>query len=400
MISKDTISDVIEYWNEEIERSEVVQRDMMGKLSQTIEMEEVTVLKGVRRSGKTFMLFGLMKENGGTYVNFEDDRLADFGMDDFEKLFDIAIEKNEKILYLDEVQEIEGWEKFAHRVHRKLKLFVTGSNSKLLSSDFSKGLVGRTKSMVSKPLNYIEFLRFKKLPNKRESFLNYMDTGGFPRVVLTGDKDLAQEYYDRIIYRDIIAKNSIRNPEALKNISNYLLSNIGKEFSFRSLKQLSGLKHETTVREYIDLLQDGYLLKILRAYSPSLKKQEGYSKKIYAVDPSFIRLGKRMEKDSGRILENVVFNHIQDKADIFFWKNSYEVDFILCTGLKPTSAINTTFEADEESTLSREIKGLKKISKNLNIPSRLVSVYPLKGLPEPVEHRLAHRYLAEKKKRA
>jgi predicted AAA+ superfamily ATPase len=396
MTSKDIIEDVVEYWSEEIEHSNVIQRDLMGDLLRSSKMEEVTVLKGVRRSGKTFMLFGLMKKIGGTYINFEDERLTNFSVEDFEKLFDIAIKKDKKILYLDEVQEVKGWEKFAHRIHRKLKLFVTGSNSKLLSSDFSKSLVGRTKSMISKPLNYNEFLRFKKLPNKRESFLEYMDIGGFPRVVLTGDKDLAREYYDRIIYRDIIAKSNIRNPEALKNISNYLLSNIGKEFSYRSLKQISGLNHETTVREYVDLLQDGFLLKILKGYSPSLKKQEGYSKKIYSVDPAFIHLGKRPEKDSGRLFENIVYNNIQNRADIYFWKNTYEVDFILCSGLKPNSAINTTYEATEESTLSREIEGLKKISKKLEIPSFLVSVYPIKGLTESVEHRIAHRFLIEK----
>ena len=395
MTSKDTIVDVVEYWNEEIERSDVIKRDLMDDLLRSSKMEEVTVLKGVRRSGKTFMLFGLMKKIGGTYINFEDERLMDFSVEDFEKIFDIAMKNNKKILYLDEVQEVEGWEKFAHRVHRKLKIFVTGSNSKLLSSDFSRSLVGRTKSMISKPLNYNEFLRFRKLPNKRESFLEYMDIGGFPRIVLTGDRDLAKEYYERIIYRDIIAKSNIRNPEALKNISNYLLSNIGKEFSYRSLKQISGLNHETTVKEYVDLLQDGFLLKLLKAYSPSLKKQEGYSKKIYTVDPAFIHLGKRLEKDSGRTFENIIFNHIQDRADIYFWKNTYEVDFILCSGLKPKSAINAAFEATNESTVSREIGGMEKISKKLKIPATLVSVYPIKGLTESIEHRIAHRFLIE-----
>ena len=192
MTSKDTIVDVVEYWNEEIGRSDVIKRDLMDDLMRSSKMEEVTVLKGVRRSGKTFMLFGLMKKIGGTYINFEDERLMDFSVEDFEKLFDIAMKNNKKTLYLDEVQEVEGWEKFAHRVHRKLKIFVTGSNSKLLSSDFSRSLVGRTKSMISKPLNYNEFLRFRKLPNKRESFLEYKDIGGFPRIVLTADRALAK----------------------------------------------------------------------------------------------------------------------------------------------------------------------------------------------------------------
>lgn len=395
MISKDIIEDVIDYWSEDIEKAEVIHRDLSDLLLETRKMEEVTVLKGVRRSGKTFMLYELKKAIGGTYINFEDDRLDGFGIEDFDKLFDLAMKSEKAVLYLDEVQEVKGWEKFAHRAHRKVKIFVTGSNSRLLSSDFSKGLVGRTKSITSTPLSFGEFLRFKNLENSRGSLLDYMSTGGFPRIVLSGDIQLVREYYDRILYRDIIARNSLRNPEALKTISDYLLSNIGKEFSYRSLKQISGLKHETTIKEYVGLLQDGFLLSILKSFSPSIKKQEGYSRKIYAVDPGFIGLGKRMDLDQGRILENVVFNHLNRMKDLYYWKNSYEVDFLRCEGLKPITAINTTFEAKEDTTMKRELKGLKKAGENFKIPVILVSVYPIKGLPEEINHRLAHHFLNE-----
>ncbi len=393
MTSKDVIQDVVDDWGGVIQKENVIHRDLADSLAKSIFMEEVTVLTGVRRSGKTFMLYELLKKNGGTYINFEDERLFDFTVHDFEKLFDIANLNTNKILYLDEVQEVIGWEKFAHRVHRRIKLFVTGSNSLLLSSDYSKGLVGRIKSFASYPLTYSEFLRFKKVTNKRESFLEYMKTGGFPRIVLSADTGLAREYLDRIIYRDIVAKNDIRNPEAIRMIANYLLSNVGKEFSFRSLKQISGLHHETTIREYVTHLHNAFLLDTIKAYSGSLKKQESYAKKVYAVDPAFIALGKRREADFGRILENIIFNHLHLLGDIFFVKNAHEVDFLLCNGLKPIKAINSAFEAVEESTISREIKGLLKVMKKFNIPAELVSVYPIKDLPEDIENRLAHQYL-------
>ena len=367
---------------------------MAKPLAESIGMEEVTVLQGVRRSGKTFMLYGLAKEHGGTYINFEDERLLDFAVDDFEKLLDIARDREGKVLYLDEVQEVEGWEKFAHRVHTRTKLFVTGSNSRLLSSDYAKGLVGRTKSFFSHPLLYNEFLRFTEGKASRETLLRYMELGGFPRIVQTGDTGLAREYLDRIVYRDISARNDIRYPEALRTIAYYLLSHVGKEFSYRSLKQMSGLRHETTVREYVSHLQRGFLLQVINAYSGSLKRQEGYAKKVYAVDPAFITLGKRRDADAGRILENVIYNHLSLTADLFFVKEQREVDFLVCRGLKPVRAVNSTFEAVDEATVSREAEGLDRVSKGYGVPAELVSVYPVKGLPEGIENSLAHRYLA------
>ena len=120
MTSKDVIQDVVEYWAEEIRSETVHPRNLTPQLVESIETEEVTVVQGVRRSGKTFMLYGLLKEHGGTYVNFEDERLIGFSVEDLDKLFDIALEGDRKILYLDEVQEVPGWEKFAHRVHRRM----------------------------------------------------------------------------------------------------------------------------------------------------------------------------------------------------------------------------------------------------------------------------------------
>ncbi len=394
MTSKDVILDVVEYWAEEIREETVHRRNLTPQLVESIAREEVTVIQGVRRSGKTFMLYGLAREHGGTYVNFEDERLIGFGVEDLDKLYDIAMVGDRRILYLDEVQEVPGWEKFAHRVHRRMKIFVTGSNSRLLASDFSKGLVGRTKSFHSHPLRYNEFLEFTGARNKRDSFLRYMGTGGFPRIVLTGDVRLASEYLDRIIYRDIVGRNDIRHPEALRTIASFLLSNVGKEFSYRTLRDVSDLGHDSTARDYVAHLESGFLLGVINAYSGSLKKQATYGKKVYAVDPAFITLGKRWDDDEGRVLENVVFNHLFDQGDLYYLKQNGETDFLLCEGLRPVRAVGATFEATEEATIRREARALTAATKAFDVPAELVSVYPVKGLPEGIENRLAHRYLA------
>jgi predicted AAA+ superfamily ATPase len=304
------------------------------------------------------------------------------------------MEGDRKVLYMDEVQEVPGWEKFAHRVHRRLKLFVTGSNSSLLSSDLSKALVGRLKSFHSRPLRYNEFLEFTGARNRRDSLLRYMETGGFPRIVLTGDKGLAREYLDRTIYRDIMGRNDIRHPEALRAIASFLLSNVGKEFSFRTLREISDLGHESTARDYVSHLESGFLLQVVSAYSGSLRQQATYGKKVYAIDPAFISLGKRRGDDLGRVLENVVFNHLVGQGDIFYLKPDGEADFLVCEGLRPLRAVNVTFEAPEGPTARREARGLVAAVRDHGVPAEVVSVYPVRGLPEGIENRLAHRYLA------
>jgi predicted AAA+ superfamily ATPase len=393
MISKDVLEDIIEGWAEEITQEDVIHRDITDEIEKTLGYEEVTVIKGVRRAGKTFTLYELFQKHGGVYINFEDERLYDFSNEDFEKIMDIVNEKGVKILYLDEVQEVEGWEKFAHRSHRRIKILVTGSNSRLLSSEYSKSLVGRTKSYSIYPLSFSEFLRFRKMKSSRNSLSEYMKMGGFPRIVLTGDLTLAKEYFDRIIYRDILGREKIMYPEAMKTLALYLLSNIGKEFSYRSLKTICGVKHENTVKDYIGMLREAFLVHVINRFHPSLKIQESYGKKIYSIDPSFIQLGMRGSPDIGRTLENIVLLHLlRDGHDIYFGKNKKEIDFIICDGLKPKKIMNVTYEVGTEDIKVREHTSLAYFQKEIGVEGEIVSMYPFK-VPKDIKFLLAHRFL-------
>ena len=394
MTSNDVLEDIVEEWRNIIQKERVIHRDVADDVEKSLGMEEISVVKGVRRAGKTFILYELFKRQDGIYLNFEDERLYDFTLADFEKVVDIAGEHQKKILYLDEVQEVPGWEKFAHRAHRRFKMFVTGSNSQLLSSEYASALVGRTKSFTILPLSYPEFLRFKNMELSRNSFMKYLHTGGFPRIVLTGDISLIREYFERIIYRDIISRARIKYPDALKTIALYLLSNVGKEFSYRSLKAISGIRHENTLKEYIGLLKDAFLIDVLSRYSPSLKVQASYSKKAYAVDTAFITLGKRKGEDTGRILENMVYLHLKRKKDVYFLKNTKEVDFIVCQGLQPIKLVNVSYEAEKKETINREVDSLFYFGKMYKVPLELVSVYPAR-VPHGISSHLAHRYLCK-----
>ncbi len=393
MTSRDVLEDVISYWDEIIHRESVIHRNITEKIEKTYDMEEITIITGVRRAGKTYILFELYKKHGGLYVNFEDERLYDFRMEDFEKLTSIADERKTRVIYLDEVQEVQGWEKFAHRVHKKYKIFVTGSNSRLMQSDYSKALVGRTLTFRVLPLLYAEFIRFRNLNVGRSSFEEYLRIGGFPRVVLTGNRELLRDYFERIIYRDILGRENPKYPEALRTIALYLFSNAGKEFSYRSLKDITGIKHEVTLREYLFHLQNAFLLDIVKKYSPSLKTQESYAKKAYASDIGFLALGKRATEDMGRILENAVYLHLRSKFDVFFGKNTREVDFVLCDNLRPIKVINVTYEAKDKRTISRELSGIRHFMKEYNVPGEIVTMYPFDS--KDILMRLAHRFCAE-----
>jgi hypothetical protein len=395
MTSRDVIEDVIADWDHQLEREQVVGRDIFDPVARSSSLEEVTIIKGVRRSGKTFVLYWLKKNLGGVYLNFEDDRLRDLELSDLDKVLDIASSREDRYLYLDEVQALTGWEKFAHRTLRKVKIFVTGSNSKLLTSAYSKALTGRTKSFEVYPLSYPEYLGFRGMDPGPSSIMEYLRTGGFPRIVITGDMSLAGEYFERIIYRDVPANSGITDVEALRTIAIFLLSNVGKEFSYRSLSSISGLRHEETVKNYVGALKDAYLLDVLSRYHPSLRVQQTYGKKAYGVDPAFVALGKRKDMDRGRVLENAVHMHLKrGGSDLYYAKNAHEMDFVVCRGLEPVKGVSVCLEANDPSTIKREISQLKYFRTRMNVPIELVSLYPVE-VPEGIDQRLAHRYLME-----
>jgi predicted AAA+ superfamily ATPase len=227
------------------------------------------------------------------------------------------------------------------------------------------------------------------------SLLEYLSTGGFPRIVITQDMELAREYFERIIYRDVASNSGITDVDALRSIALYLLSNVGKEFSYRSLRSISGLNHEETIKKYINALKDAYLLDTITRFHPSLKVQETYGKKVYGIDPAFITLGRRKDNDLGRVLENVVYLHLKRKEpDLFYVRNSHELDFLVCKGLDPVKGVSVCLKASDPSTAKREMSQLEYFQKRLDIPIEAISIDPI-SVPEGIEHRSAHRYLAE-----
>ena len=156
---------------------------------------------------------------------------------------------------------------------------------------------------------------------------------------------------------------------------------------------MSGLKHDQTIKEYIGLFEEVFLVNTITRYSPSLRKQATYGKKIYAVDPSFIHIGKRRSEDYGRILENIIYLHLKRNGyDLYYGMDKKEVDFVIADGLRPLKIANVTYMVESEKTCEREISSLNAFMNKMNVPGVMISLYPFK-VPENITFSLAHRYL-------
>ncbi|OYX09681.1 MAG: hypothetical protein B7Z16_18565, partial [Algoriphagus sp. 32-45-6] len=283
-----------------------------------------------------------------------------------------ALYKRDPIFFFDEIQNVPNWEKFVNRMHEKgLKVFVTGSNANLLSSEIATSLTGRNKTITLFPFSFGEYLKFlgkspvvnrltsEAISRIQADFNDYMKFGGFPLVVQEQDLELINTYFQDILYRDIIARYRISQVNELKQISLYLASNTGKLFSFSTLQLISGVKSTNSVKSYLDYLGQSYLFFYLKKFDYSLKKQIMNSRKVYAIDPAVSnRLGFRFSENRGRVLETIIFLQLlRMKQDVFYHSGKKECDFIVQEGLTVTQAIQVVHELNE-TNLKREVEGL------------------------------------------
>jgi uncharacterized protein len=377
MLTTDKILEIAKTWMNEIQQTSIFDRELFPKIRQMSETSVPIVLHGIRRSGKTFILYRLMQEmKDAIYLNFEDERFLGATsaiLDDIYKVYIGFFRPERPVMLLDEVQNIRGWEKFVARLHHKVKFVVSGSNATLMGSDYATALTGRHIAIRVYPLSFKEYLIGKGLsiedPYITESralmlayWHEYMLWGGFPRASLKQEKLLIQSTFEAILYRDVIPRNAIQNPSGMELLARYLISNPGKPFSYRRLTDLSNVKHEDTVQSYIDYLEKAYLVTLLPRFSFSLRKQAVNQKKCYPADISLTRFsGNLFTEERGRLLETVVCNHLlREGNDVYYWKNEQgkEIDFVACNGLKPHTLIQVCENIIDERVLKREVSAL------------------------------------------
>lgn len=332
----------------------------------------IVIITGIRRCGKSTLLLQFKDfYNHVSYVNFDDDRFIRFTHDDFQTLLTLLLKLNPNadVFFFDEIQNIAGWERFVRRLHDEgYKIFITGSNAHLLSSELGTHLTGRYVKIELFPFSFREILQGKKIdPSDKttqnlalvlKEFETFLSDGGFPEFIHYQEPEFVIRTYEDILYRDIVARYGIRDVSAVKLLAHYLMTNFTREYAYTSLVQVSGLKSDTSVRNYIRFFEDAYLLFECVKYDYSLKRQFTQGKKIYAIDSGMRNaISLKFSQDIGKSFENQVYIELIRRGyEVWYFRDKGECDFI---ARRPGSmlAIQVCYEVTPDN-FSREINGL------------------------------------------
>lgn len=337
------------------------------------------ILVGVRRCGKSTLMQQIRsKTGGGNYFNFEDPRISGFQAEDFQKLFGALQEVygETDAYYFDEIQVVDKWEWFVRQLlDSKKQVTITGSNASLFGQKTGTKLTGRHLDAEVFPFSYEEALRFSKEKAGSQSYEKYLDTGGFPEYLRTGRQEVLQRLFDDILARDIIARKNIRNLAQLRELAIFLLSNVGKEFSYHSLKKTLEIPAVQTVIDYASFLQDAFLLFAIQKFDYSYKKRLIGPKKIYAVDTGLAKnLSAAFSEDKGRLLENAVYLELRKRYgqdSVFFYKGVKECDFVVREKNSPKQVIQVAYSITGDNK-KRELDGLLEALEKFKLDCGLI----------------------------
>lgn len=357
-----------------------------------VDTGKIVTLVGVRRCGKTSLLFNTISrlEREGVpltsmlYINFEDERLElktqelDLILQAWQELYP-DMEMGECSFFFDEIQNIEGWDKFVRRIYDRgqRNIFITGSNAKLLSHDIATSLRGRSISYAVFPLSFGEYLSFRQItPDLNSSssiaLLNhhlqdYLRHGGFPEVIDYGDalrNRVLQEYFSVMIYRDMVERYEIRNLPALKFFLKRIIASATKQFSvnkiYNELKSSGFRIGKNQLYDFLEGAQNIHLAQTLRKHSDSPVERELGERKVYVIDTGLLSaLDFKFSDDTGKALEEAVFLELKRREkEIYFFRDKAECDFLVKEGEEVTEAIQVSASLDGRETRLRELRGL------------------------------------------
>lgn len=322
------------------------------------------IVSGIRRCGKSTLLRHFMKQISNEkklYLNFDTPRLFNFDIEDFEVL-DLILEKRDvKYLFFDEIQIVEGWEMYVRqKLDEGCKVFITGSNATLLSSELGTRLTGRHITRELFPFSFKEYLRYTSQQNTLDAFTNYLENGGFPEFLRSKNPEILQSLLDDILYRDIAVRNGIRDVQSLKRLVIYLFTNVGGLLTAGKLSSTLGIKSPATVLEYLGFLEQSYLIKLLPRFSWSYRAQITLPRKIYIVDNGLVNaVSVSFSQNTGRKFENAVFGFLRQQYPelYYFQSESSECDFVAFQGGKPVLLLQVCAELNSDN-IRREKNGL------------------------------------------
>ncbi len=378
------------FWKKDLDTG-VGRTGFLKEIERLSQMNEIVVISGVRRSGKSTLLLqfceSLIKK--GTrkkdilIINLEDPRFRDLNLELLNQVYEIYLTelapgKNHYVV-LDEVQVIPGWEKFARFLYenKKVHVFVTGSSSKLLASEYSTTLAGRHVDIEIFPLSFVEFLGFKGTEIKnnldaveqrhalKRGVKEFLEFGGFPKVTLLQNErdknELLTSYFRDITIKDVVKRYRIKEVGKLEELAKYYLTNVSCVQSFNKTKNIIGLSLDT-VERFSHYLENAYFVYFVRKFSFKTKEQILNPRKIYCIDLGLRNaVSFQFKEEMGRLAENIAFIELKRrKKDIFYWKDKQqrEVDFVVREGKKIKQLVQVCWNIDDEKTREREIHAL------------------------------------------
>ena len=368
-----------------------------------------TVVTGMRRAGKTYATYQRMRAlvDSGipmeriVHVNFDDDRLKGLKLEHLRLVGDIHAEmfpdaaKERCWYFLDEIQDIKGWELYARRLldSHKVQLCLTGSSSKMLSGEIATQMRGRSIDVEVFPLSFAEFIRFNSLAKSvpsapysahtagvlRHAMKRYLDEGGFPDV--QGDDyrirvRTLQGYVDAVLYRDVIERHEVPSVQALRYTLEYIKSNFAHKISTRAisgtLKALGISDNREYISDYLDWLEQAYLIYRVPVRTDSLSVRRMNPDKFYLVDTGLARaVTPKSDESRGWLLENLVFLSLRrgdNKIEYFNTKKGEEIDFLVTDNVtKKRRLVQVAWEMSSPDTEARELSAIKAARSEIKV---------------------------------
>ena len=398
-MDKQILKQILRDNQQEVERYVVEPRDLK------LDDFPCRVLVGVRRAGKSYMLYHVIQQllaqghkwDEMLYLSFEDERLENFDTDDFNRLLECHQEMYGKrpMLFLDEIQNIDCWHKFARRMaDSQYTIFITGSNAKMLSGEISTTLGGRFLIAEVYPYSFKEYLAVHQVPTAEldtlstegrakviRCFDEYLHDGGLPAAaLLPAKRNYLSSVYQKIYMGDIIARNKITNVSGIRILVRKMAESVCRPISYNRINNLlssvGGKLSLATTIKYVEYCEDAWLLLRLRNYSSALADKESNCK-YYFIDTGILGLFL-IDKDAMQ-LENLValqlfriYGHDPENERVFFYNDSFEVDFYVP---EAELAIQVSYSLRNEDTRKRETEALQKLPRRLPCSRRIILTY-------------------------
>jgi len=383
-----------------LENQEIIAgKSLIARRYSISKTDNITVLTGIRRCGKTHTLYEIaqtINPERVLFLDFEDERLITLnslsGYDIIIDAYKMLFPDIQPVLFFDEIQNLQNWHLYLKRLHVKgYRIYVTGSNAHLISREIATFLGGRSLETTIYPFSFTEFLRLKNIevlpkdhlinqPKILNLFDEFMQYGGFPEVIKAGadeKRSVAKNIYNLLFYKDLVAKFD-KDDYLLKLVVSKLSENITKEFSVTSLANRIISVYKTsvpTVTDYFNILPEPFLTSNIYPFRTSFVQRES-KRKTYLTDNSFIFLN-RIDPDKSRLFENLIFNFLQRKyTDIYYYKtsNNKEVDFLI-NEMDSKTLIQASYAIENYETREREINSLLKAMEELNLETGIIFTF-------------------------